>query len=107
MRSVLVDHARNRNASKRGGDMARVTLGDADVGHNPEGELLLDLDEAMQCLSKLDPQLSRIAELRCFSGLEHQEIARLLDVSTKTAERRWKAARAWLQNELRPDHEES
>ena len=60
----------------------------------------VDLHAALEKLTEVDSQLARIAELRCFSGLEQREIGRLLDVSTKTVERRWKTARAWLQKEL-------
>ena len=99
MRSVLVDHARAKASAKRGGDWARITLTD-DRASNVGPGLILDLDEALNKLASVDEELVRIAELRCFSGLEHGEIAQLLGFSTKTAERRWKSARAWLQKGL-------
>lgn len=99
MRSVLVDSARARGARKRGGGAARVTLGD-DPALDCEGDLLLDLHEALSQLATLQPDLAKVAELRLFSGLEHEEIAKLEGVATKTIERRWKTARAWLQDRL-------
>jgi len=100
MRSVLVDRARARRSDKRGGGRVPVTLADGPAIPEDGSDFVLDLHAALEKLSEVDPQLSRIAELRCFSGLEHKEVGQLLDVSTKTVERRWKTARAWLQKEL-------
>jgi len=101
MRSVLVDHARARQAQKRGQGRRPVTWVDAgDCA--PERALdLLDLDDALRKLEGLDGELSRIVELRFFAGLSHAEIARASGVSLPTIERRWRLARAWLHAELR------
>jgi RNA polymerase sigma factor (TIGR02999 family) len=98
MHSVLVDHARARGALKRGGDRGRITV----AGDAPgEGELdFVELHEALERLQALDPVLHDLVELRFFSGLAHEEIAGLLDVSLSTVERRWRLARAWLRGEL-------
>ncbi len=102
MRSVLVDHARGRQRAKRGGDRVRVTL-DAerlslvDDSHAPD---LLDLDESLGRLEQMDEQLARIVEYRFFAGLSVAETAELLDVSTRTVERGWRVARAWLLADL-------
>jgi RNA polymerase sigma factor (TIGR02999 family) len=97
MRRILVDHARARLATKRSGQWARVTLGDADdVATSPTQIDLLDLDAALERLAAFDARKSRIAELRFFGGLSLEEIGQLLDVSSKTVERDWQAARAWL-----------
>ena len=101
MRSVLVDHARAREAQKRGGKSRQVTWIDAGGVEEPPIELL-DLDEALHRLEALDTELFRIVELRFFGGLTHAEIARILEISVPTIERRWRLARAWLHTELRP-----
>lgn len=104
MRSVLVDHARGKGRAKRGGDRLRVTLDQPLAGPAPDGEGhdLLDLDEALQRLADMDAQLATIVELRFFAGLGHTEIAAQLEVSTRTVERAWRVARAWLSNDLGP-----
>jgi RNA polymerase sigma factor (TIGR02999 family) len=97
MRRILVDHARARLAAKRSGRWSRVTLGDAnDVAMSPIQIDLLDLDAALERLAAFDPRKSRIAELRFFGGLSLEEMGHVLDVSPKTVERDWQAARAWL-----------
>ncbi len=101
MRSVLVDHARARNAQKRGGERRQVTWIDAGGGVEAPPVDLLDLDEALHRLEALDSELFRIVELRFFGGLSHAEIARTLETSVPTIERRWRLARAWLHAELR------
>ena len=102
MRSVLVDHARARQALKRGQGRRPVTWIDAGEA-TPERRLdLLDLDDALRRLEGLDDELSRIVELRFFGGLSHAEIAGALGLSLPTIERRWRLARAWLHAELRP-----
>jgi RNA polymerase sigma factor (TIGR02999 family) len=101
MRSVLVDHARARQAQKRGQGRRPVTWIDAGEGTTDRKLDLLDLDDALQRLEGLDGDLSRIVELRFFGGLSHGEIARAFGVSLPTIERRWRLARAWLHAELR------
>jgi len=102
MRSVLVDHARARQAQKRGQGRRDVTW--IDAGQDaPDRRLdLLDLDDALRKLEGLDDELFRLVELRFFGGLSHAEIARAFGVSLPTIERRWRLARAWLHAELRP-----
>lgn len=100
MRRVLVDAARARLADKRGGEMVRVTFDDALAGsHDPAGELLA-LDEALGALAALDQRKSRVVELRFFGGLDLEETAAALGVSTKTVMRDWDFAKAWLQREM-------
>jgi RNA polymerase sigma factor (TIGR02999 family) len=101
MRRILVDRARARLATKRSGRWARVTLGDADgVALSPNNIDLLDLDAALDKLAAFDARKSRIAELRFFGGLSLEEMGEVLDVSSKTVERDWQAARAWLYKTL-------
>jgi RNA polymerase sigma factor (TIGR02999 family) len=99
MRRVLVDHARRRSAAKRGGG-ERVTLRD-DLAVVPDRTLeILCLDEALSRLEALDQRQARVVEMRFFSGLEVEEIGRVLGVSEATVKRDWRFARAWLLAEL-------
>jgi RNA polymerase sigma factor (TIGR02999 family) len=96
MRQILVDHARARNARKRGGMFTHVTFNDA----IPVLEQVLDdveiLDEVLLQFEKVDSRASRIVELRFFTGLTIEEIAELLNVSSRTVKRDWEFAKAWL-----------
>ena len=96
MRQILVDHARRRAAEKRGGGAARVTLMDGAVAEGVGDEELLDVDAALAELAELDERQARVVELRFFAGLEMEEVAAALGISLSTAEREWRAARAWL-----------
>ena len=101
MRRVLVDAARARQTTKRGGELVRVTFDEALVaGHDPAGELLT-LDDALERLAALDDRKSRVVELRFFGGLSLEETAEALDISTKTVMRDWDFAKAWLQRAMR------
>ena len=103
MRQVLVDHARERKAAKRGGgDWERTTLTDgAWVGEFHPDELLA-LDEAMQ---ELDPRQRQVVEYRFFGGMGEREIADVLGISERTVHRDWMKARAWLYRRLYPGGE--
>ena len=100
MRRVLVNHARDRAADKRGGNTPRVTLSLADGLEQPEVDVIA-VDEALGKLAELDPRKSRIIEFKFFTGLTTEEIAEVLGISTATVEREWKFARAWLFNALK------
>jgi RNA polymerase sigma factor (TIGR02999 family) len=100
MRQVLVEHARKKQAAKRGGEFQRVTLSIADgPGAEPLFDIL-DLEEALEELTKLDERKARVLELRFFAGLSMAEVAGILDVSPKTVEADWYMARAWLKTRL-------
>jgi RNA polymerase sigma factor (TIGR02999 family) len=100
MRQVLVDHARRRNAGKRGGGNDAVTLSGIDAAA-PEPEVdVLALDQALQQLEAYDPRKASVVELRYFAGMEMGEIAALLGVSRATAQRDWEVARAFLHAQL-------
>jgi RNA polymerase sigma factor (TIGR02999 family) len=101
MRRILVDYARARNAEKRGGASNKINIDDIQIAFDIRSEELLDLDEALSRLSQLDPQQSRVVELRIFGGLKEEEIAGLLEVSTRTVKRDWRLARAWLYGEMK------
>lgn len=100
MRSVLVDHIRARNTDKRGGRHAHVELDALADVYATRAVDLLALDESLQRLGAMDPQLAQIVELRFFAGLEMREVAGALDVSLSTVERGWRTARTWLHAEL-------
>jgi len=98
MRRLLVERARARHAAKRGGAQVQVTLDDtilADEGPTAAIDLIA-LDRALDELATLDPEQSRIVELRYFGGLSVEETAAALDVSPATVKRHWAVARAWL-----------
>ena len=100
MRRVLIDFARSRGYQKRGGDLRRVVFDDAllvDVGR---GHDLLALDEALDELARVDPRKSQIVVMRFFGGLNVEEVATVLDISTATVTRDWKLAKSWLLREL-------
>jgi RNA polymerase sigma factor (TIGR02999 family) len=100
MRSVMVDYARGKAAEKRGGGAARVELEEHLALTEESSDVVLAVDEALGRLTRLDPELAQIAELRCFAGLSSAEAAESLGVSKRTVERAWRTARAWLQREL-------
>jgi RNA polymerase sigma-70 factor, ECF subfamily len=101
MRRVLVNHARDRAAGKRGGGATKITLTLVPAVFQLPEVTLLALDEALQKLSALDQRKAQIVELKFFTGLSTEEIAPLLGISVATVEREWKFARAWLYNALR------
>jgi len=100
MRRILVDHARRRDAEKRGGSHLRVQLDEALAVANETDVDLLAIDEALDRLAAIDPQQARVVELRFFSGLSVDETAAALGVSPKTVKRDWSVARAWLRREI-------
>jgi RNA polymerase sigma factor (TIGR02999 family) len=100
MRQILVDHARRRARQKRGGGAAPVALDEALVPSPDRAEELLALDAALERLEAMDAELAQIVEWRFFAGLSIEEVAQLLDVSDRTVKRHWRAARAFLFQEL-------
>lgn len=104
MRRILVNHARDRNAAKRGGggvQQVSLSLVEAPSGR-PDVELIA-LEEALERLAALDPRKSRVVELKFFGGLTIEEIAEVLQVSDATVEREWSFARAWLYDAIEGD----
>jgi RNA polymerase sigma factor (TIGR02999 family) len=100
MRQILVDHARRRNAGKRGGHATRLVLDEAIAAVPPRGVDLVALDDALARLEKLDSDQARLVELRFFGGLTIEETAVVLGCSPATVKRSWSSARAWLYGEL-------
>lgn len=100
MRDILVEGARKKGAAKRGGDRLRIDLEDLGLSVQVKGDELLALDEALQRLEIEDPDGHRIVTLRYYGGLTVAEVAELLEVTTRTIERRWRFLRAWLAGEV-------
>jgi RNA polymerase sigma factor (TIGR02999 family) len=107
MRRILVDSARRRTAVKRGGPAENLPLDEAaNVSLEPD-PILLPLDEALNKLAEIDPQQSRIVELRFFGGLTIEETAEVMSLSSDTIKREWAMARAWLRQTLADQSEDS
>lgn len=100
MRQILVDNARRRNAEKRGSGKAKVTLEKIEPMSIENDEEILALDDALLKLDSVDSRLSRVVELRFFTGLTIEETAELLSVSPTTVKRDWNLAKAWLYREI-------
>jgi RNA polymerase sigma factor (TIGR02999 family) len=100
MRRVLVDHARKRRAAKRGGSATQVTLTDVGVRVPSQDVDLIALDQALQQLEEKDARQCSIVEMRYFGGLEHKEIAEVLEISVPTVKRDWRVAKLWLRRAL-------
>lgn len=113
IRRILVDHARRKRARKRSGAVGSTPDSALAAGSRPPSSRrlvdLIDLDQALDRLDGLDPELRRLVELRYFAGLSAREVAEVLGVTERTVMRRWASARAWLYVELRggtPEHGE-
>lgn len=103
MRRVLLHHAQKRRADKRGGGAQKVTLFEAASVFEERADDLLALDEALDRLAEFDPVNARLVELRFFGGLPMEEIAKVLEIPLRSAERGWRVTRAWLKNEIEKD----
>jgi RNA polymerase sigma factor (TIGR02999 family) len=99
MRQILVDHARRYRAAKRGGGL-KLELKDAMATQKVQDIDLIALDHALSQLARLDPQQSRIVEMRFFSGLSIEDTAEVIGISRTTVKREWATARAWLLREM-------
>jgi RNA polymerase sigma factor (TIGR02999 family) len=101
MRQILVDHARERGALKRGGDLRRVDLDEDVVAASEQAAHLLALDEALTELAQVDGRLARVVECRFFGGLTEEETAEALGITARTVRRDWTKAKALLYQRLR------
>jgi RNA polymerase sigma factor (TIGR02999 family) len=100
MRRILVDHARSRDAMKRGGEAVRVPIEEAfDVACTPEHDLV-SIDRALSRLEAIHPRKATVVELRFFGALSIEETAEALKISTDTVKRDWRFAKLWLLREL-------
>lgn len=102
MRQVLVDHARERLAHKRGGGEAALPIDEVEPGDEHQFELLAEIDDALRRLAASEPRQAQVFECRYFGGLNDDETARALGISPRTAHRDWDEARARLAEALRP-----
>ncbi|MBK8178403.1 MAG: sigma-70 family RNA polymerase sigma factor [Planctomycetes bacterium] len=102
MRRILTEHARRRATAKRGGAARRTTLNGKAAEPQPV-DFALDLDAALTELEGLDPDLARVVELRWYAAGSTEEIAETLGLSPRTVKRRWRFARAWLQQRMQED----
>ena len=100
MRRILVEHARERSAEKRGGRAIRVTFSEHLLPGSGFDTDLLDLHQALEALAQLDPRGARVAEMRLFAELSAREIAVVLGIARRTVDKDWSMARAWLAREL-------
>lgn len=100
MRQILVDHAREHKAEKRGGAAQRLSIEDIDVLPEQTAADVLELDEALRRLEAIDERKCRVVDMRFFGGLKEKEIAEVLGVTEKTVRRDWQFAKLWLYREL-------
>ena len=100
MRQILVNYAKASQSQKRGGGALKVELDEAALISPQQTTEILDLNEALERLATLDSRKAHVVELKYFGGLEHDEIAEVLKISTVTVRRDWIFAKAWLHSEL-------
>jgi RNA polymerase sigma factor (TIGR02999 family) len=103
MRRILVEQARRKKALRRGGRAVGQALREDDRVSAPVSDEVLDLDEALRKFESVDRQAAQVVKLRIFAGMTIEESAQALGVSTRTADRSWAYARAWLSRELGED----
>jgi RNA polymerase sigma factor (TIGR02999 family) len=102
MRHILVDRARARMSDKRGGGREPVTIDEEVVASDGQPEALLQIDDALDRLARIDPRLARVVECRFFGGMTNDEVAEALGVTSRTVERDWIKARMLLRDALEP-----
>ena len=100
MRQVIISYARRHAAGKRGGGERALPLEERDIPVQSQAEAILDVDRALARLEEFEPRLARVVECRFFAGLDEEETAAALGISTRTVQRDWMRARAWLREEL-------
>ena len=106
MRRILINHARDRRAAKRGGDAAHLNLDDVFVLSEEKADELIALDDALERLAKIDARRGKIVEMRFFGGLSIEETAHVLKVAQSTVSQDWRLARAWLHAEIQTGYGE-
>ena len=100
MRHIIINYAREQRAQKRGGDADHVTFDERVMAPQDHAEALITVDRALDRLEERDERMAKVVELRFFGGMTQKESASVLDVSTRTVRRDWKAAKAWLSKAL-------
>ena len=107
LRRILVNHARDRRAVKRGAGAIKLSLTDVDLTSKPLQEDVLSVDQALSRLEQFDQRVAHVVELRFFGGLHEKEAAAVLGISVPTLKRDWEFARSWLLTQLAPPNDES
>lgn len=105
MRRILVDHARSRSRAKRGGGVQMVSL--VEPAMSEEVAEVIALNTALDNLQEFDPRKSQIVEMKFFGGLTNDEVAEVLKVTTRTVEREWRKAKAWLHKAVTSHYHEA
>jgi len=105
MRRILIDRARRKSASKRGGGWERITLDNIEIAADADDETLLLVNESLDKLAQEEPKAAEIVKLRFFAGLTLEEAGRLLGFTERTAKRHWAFARAWLYDAMKSARE--
>jgi RNA polymerase sigma factor (TIGR02999 family) len=100
MRQILVNYAKASQSQKRGGGAIKIELDEVALISPEQTAEILDLNEALERLATLDSRKAHVVELKYFGGLNHDEIAEVMKISTVTVRRDWIFAKAWLRNEL-------
>jgi RNA polymerase sigma factor (TIGR02999 family) len=100
MRQILVNHAKSRLSSKRGGGAVNVSLDDVQPAVHQEAAEIVALHDALEALSDIDPRKSTLVEMRYFGGLSIEETAAAMGISIATVNREWRLARSWLIREM-------
>ena len=103
MRGLIIDHARSRNAFKRGGEFEITSLEDHDVENPADAKELSTISDALDQLAKVEPELAELVDLKFFCGLSFAEIAALQKLSERTVQRKWEKARIYLHRNIRAD----
>jgi RNA polymerase sigma factor (TIGR02999 family) len=103
MRGLVIDHARERHAQKRGGLFELTSLDTEAIENAVDHRELVQISEALDELVKLDPTLAEVVDLKFFCGFSFAEIAAMRDVSERTVQRNWEKARIYLHRKIRPD----
>lgn len=103
MRSLIIDHLRNRQAQKRGGQFEITSLTDKTLEDPVDGRELTQISEALDKLAQAEPLLAEVVDLKFFCGFSFAEIAAMRNLSERTVQRKWEKARIYLQHELRTE----
>lgn len=102
MRHILIDYCRKKSAEKRGGEQQEITLHEEQINLEQHAEKLMDLNRLIDEMAEFDERKSKIVEMRFFGGMTIQEIAEVLNISSRTVDRDWMKARVWLLKEMSP-----
>ena len=103
MRSLIIDHARNRRAIKRGGEFEITSLENHDVENPADAKELSSISDALDQLAKVDPGLAELVDMKFFCGFSFAEIAALQKLSERTVQRKWEKARIYLHHNIRAE----